>query len=258
MASLRTADSQAASVCRRSVVAPEACRPAVEAAEPATTAPPAEAPAEHRRRPLPQCPKPRPKPRRLEAAAALGEGREIPFEDGAGIGVSSPKYRAFERAIGRKPFIDDLRFVGMVHGALRFSDHPCARVLSIDGSKAGKAPGVIRIFTAKDIPGKRNVGPIVQDWPVMIKVGETTRYIGDVLAGVVAETEDQAREAAKLIHVEYEVLEPLTDMTKAETNPVKIHADGNLLFAQTIRRGEPVEKVLAGSAHPARPASQRA
>jgi aerobic-type carbon monoxide dehydrogenase small subunit (CoxS/CutS family)/Ni,Fe-hydrogenase maturation factor len=128
----------------------------------------------------------------LEAAAALREGREIPFEDGAGIGVSSPKYRAFERAIGRKPFIDDLRFDGMVHGALRFSDHPRARVLSIDVSKAGKAPGVIKVFTAEDIPGERSVGPIVQDWPVMIKVGETTRYIGDVLAGVVAETEDQA------------------------------------------------------------------
>jgi len=188
----------------------------------------------------------------LEAAAALREGREIPFEDGAGIGVSSSKYRAFERAIGRKSFIDDLRFDGMVHGALRFSDHPRARVLSIDVSKAGKAPGVIRVFTAEDIPGERSVGAVVQDWPVMIEVGESTRYIGDVLAGVVAETEDQARDAAKLIHIEYEVLEPLTDMTKAETSPVKIHADGNLLFAQTIRRGEPVEKVLAGSAHVAR------
>jgi aerobic-type carbon monoxide dehydrogenase small subunit (CoxS/CutS family) len=134
----------------------------------------------------------------LEAAAALGEGREVPFENGAGIGVSSPKYRAFDRAIGRKPFIDDLRFDGMVHGALRFSDHPRARVLSIDVSNAGKAPGVIRVFTAKDIPGERSVGAIVQDWPVMIKVGETTRYIGEVLAGVVAETEDQARNAAKL------------------------------------------------------------
>ena len=188
----------------------------------------------------------------LEAAAALGAGRDVPFEDGAGIGVSSPKYRAFERAIGRKPFIDDLRFGGMVHGALRFSDHPRARVLSIDVDEAGKAPGVIRIFTAEDIPGERNVGPIVQDWPVMVKVGETTRYIGDVLAGIVAETEDQARNAAKLIHIEYEVLEPLTDMTKAETSPVKIHADDNLLFAQTICRGEPVEKVLTGSAHVAR------
>lgn len=77
----------------------------------------------------------------LEAAAALGEGREITFEDGAGIGVSSPKYRAFERAIGRKPFIDDLRFDGMVHGALRFSDHPRARFLSMDLDEAGKAPG---------------------------------------------------------------------------------------------------------------------
>jgi len=188
----------------------------------------------------------------LEAAAALGEGREITFEDGAGIGVSSPKYRAFERALGRKPFIDDLRFDGMVHGALRFSDHPRARFLSMDLDEAGKAPGVIQIFTAEDIPGKRHLGPIVQDWPVMIKAGETTRYIGDVLAGVVAETEDQAREAAKLIHVEYDVLDPQTDMTTAETSPVKIHVGGNLLFAQTISRGKPVEKELAASAYVAR------
>ncbi len=188
----------------------------------------------------------------LESAAALREKREISFEGKAGFGVSTPKYKAFERAIGRKPFIDDLRFDGMVHGALRFSDHPRAKVLSINTGKAGKAPGVIRIFTAEDIPGERNTGAFAQDWPVMIKVGETTRYIGDVLAGVVAESEDQARAAAKLIDVEYDVLEPLTDMTKAETSSVKIHADGNLLFAQNINRGEPVGKALAESVYVAR------
>ena len=55
--------------------------------------------------------------------------------------------------------------------------------------------GVLRIFTAKDIPAERFTGLIIPDWPLMVREGETTRYLGDILAGVVAETEKQAREA---------------------------------------------------------------
>ncbi len=65
---------------------------------------------------------------------------------------------------------------------------------------------MIKVFTAKDIPGSRNTGLIIPDWPLMIDVGEETRYVGDVLAGVVAESEIIAREAVKLIKVEYEFL----------------------------------------------------
>ncbi len=185
----------------------------------------------------------------LDAAAALREARGIPLEAGAGIGAPAPKYRAFERALGRHPFVDDLRVEGMVHGALRFSDHPRARVLSIDVSGARAAPGVLRVFTADDIPGDRMTGALKKDWPMMVRAGEVTRYIGDVLAGVVAETEAQAREAVSRIEVEYEVLEPLTDMTRAEASPIRVHEDGNLLSVKTIRRGDPVDEALRRSAH---------
>ena len=57
-------------------------------------------------------------------------------------------------------------------------------------------------------PDRATQGSIKRDWPIMIAPGETTRYIGDVLAGVVAETEDIARQAAALIEIDYEVLEP--------------------------------------------------
>ncbi len=50
---------------------------------------------------------------------------------------------------------------------------------------------------------------------MMIAVGEVTNYMGDVLAGVVAESDELARMAAELIQVEYEVLEPVTDMLQA-------------------------------------------
>lgn len=188
----------------------------------------------------------------LEAAAALREGREVPFETASGIGVNSPKFGAVERALGTKPFVDDMRLDGMLHGALKFSDHPRATVRSIDVSEAEKAPGVVRVFTAKDIPGHRHVGLLVLDWPVMVSEGEETRYIGDVLAGVVADTEENARAARALIKVEYDVLEPLTDMEQAEDSPIKIHEGGNLLARTEIKRGDDISSVLKSSTYTAK------
>jgi selenium-dependent xanthine dehydrogenase len=184
----------------------------------------------------------------LEAARALREGGGVEMESRAAIGVSSPKFKAVERALGSKPFVDDLRFDGMLHGALKFSDHPRAKVLSIDVSRARQAEGVKKILLADDIPGQRNSGLIIEDWPLMIRQGEITRYIGDVLASVVAETEAQARAAVDLIEVEYEVLEPLLDMREALTSSIRVHEGGNLLGEKIIRRGD-ARTMLDNSAH---------
>lgn len=158
----------------------------------------------------------------LEAAKALKEGRSIePRATSGKIGVSQPKYQAFETAIGKRDFVDDLHFEGMLYGALKFSDHPRARVLRINVSQAEKVTGVHRIFTAGDIPGTRKVGLIFPDWPVMVDEGETTNFIGDVLAGVVADSVEIARNAIDLIEVEYEILKPLTDVFEAISgNPI--------------------------------------
>ncbi len=187
----------------------------------------------------------------LAAARALGQDHRVSLEKRAGIGVSSPKYGAYDRALGEKPFVDDLRFEGLLHGALKFSDHPRARVLSIDTSRAAAAPGVRKIFLADDIPGQRHAGLLVEDWPLMIRAGEITRYIGDVLASVVAETEAQARAAVELIEVRYEVLEPLVDMRQALTSSIKVHEGGNLLGEKIIKRGDARSR-LAASAFRAR------
>ncbi len=129
--------------------------------------------------------------------------------------MSQPKYEAYETAIGKRKFVDDLFLDNMLFAALKFSDHPKARVLSIDTSKAEQVKGVHRVVTAKDIPGHKKVGLIIRDWSVMIAEGETTHYIGDVLAGVVADSDKIAREAIKLIQVEYDVLKPATDVFEA-------------------------------------------
>ena len=183
------------------------------------------------------------------AAEHLRQDRELKLSNTGKVGASQPKYDAYNKAIGRSEFVDDILIDGMLYGALKFSDHPRAKVINIDVSAAENMEGVVRIFTAKDIPGERTIGVIHQDWPVMIDVGETTRYIGDVLAGVVAHDQEIARQAAAAISVEYEVQEPLTDPNIAEQSPIKVHEAGNLLSVSHIQRGEDIGSVLKSSAH---------
>ncbi len=183
------------------------------------------------------------------AAEHLRNNQEIQLTASGKVGTSQPKYDAYDKAVGRSAFIDDLRIDGMLHGALKFSDHPRTQVRRIDVAAAENIQGVVRVFTANDIPGERTIGVIHQDWPVMIAAGESTRYIGDVLAGVVAQDEDTARRAAAAIDVEYDVQEPLTDVHRAENSPVNVHESGNLLSVSHIQRGDDIDSVFKASAH---------
>ncbi len=186
----------------------------------------------------------------IEAAFLELKGQnEIKKKQSALIGERYPKYQSVETALGLRDFVDDMRFDGMVHGALKFSDHPKAVVREIDICEALKINGVIRIFTAKDIPGSHYTGLVCSDWPLMIDIGETTRYIGDVIAGVVAETEAIARKAASLINIRYEVLEPVTDMHQA-TRPDSacVHPGrANVIETSGIRFGD-VDKAFSEAA----------
>jgi selenium-dependent xanthine dehydrogenase len=185
----------------------------------------------------------------LLAAGALRENREIDWEENTGIGHSFPKVDGYAKALGTSPFVNDMKVEDMLYGALKFSDHPRAKVFSIDVTEAEKLPGVIRVFTYKDIPGERYQGILVKDWPMMVAEGEETRCIGDVLAGVVAETEKIARKGIDRVRVNYEELDPLTEMTEAANSPVKIHETGNLLKETVISRGQSVDRAFADSAH---------
>ena len=179
-------------------------------------------------------------------AARVLRGEEIlPEKKISGrVGSRLAKHQAYQTVLGRIPFVSDLEEDGMLHGALKFSDHPRARILAIDTVEAENTPGVIRIFSAADIPGRRFAGLILEDWPVMVAIGEETRYVGDILAGVVAETEAIAREAAGRIRAHYEVLPPVTTMDEAlgEDAP-KIHPDGNILSVTELKRGQPLAAI---------------
>jgi xanthine dehydrogenase molybdenum-binding subunit len=186
----------------------------------------------------------------IEAAFAELNGIATPAKKASAmIGDRYPKYQAAETALGVREFVDDIHLEGMVHGALRFSDHPRARVKRIDLSEARQAPGVIRIFTAGDIPGAQKTGLIFNDWPLMIGAGGTTHCLGDVLAGVVAETEAEARAAAQLIRVDYEILEAVTDMHKAALpGSIEVHEGrSNVLETCSIRSGDADRELAAAT-----------
>lgn len=152
----------------------------------------------------------------LSAASALRAKKVVEIRQTNGkVGVSHPKFGAYETAIGTRKFTEDIYLDGMLFGALKFSDHPKAIVKKVDKSKAEKLEGVHKVFTAADIPGKEMIGLIYKDQSVMIGEGKTTTYIGDIIAGVVADTEAIARKAVELIEVEYEVLKPVTDVFEA-------------------------------------------
>ncbi len=182
------------------------------------------------------------------AAAHRGVPPPVPERSGR-VGARSARYDGDELALGDKPFVGDLTAPGMLHAALRFSDHPRARVVRIDTSKAAAFPGVVSVLTAADVRGERQQGSLTRDWRQLVAVGETTSYVGDVLALVAAESRHAAREAAALVEIEYEVLEPVTSPFEAlaEDAPL-LHESGNVLSVSRVARGD-VDAALAASAH---------
>ncbi len=175
------------------------------------------------------------------AAEAIREEKEIPTPTSEGkLGSRHPKYEAQKLVLGDHDYTDDIRIEGMVHGALKFSDYPRAKVLGIDTREAESVEGVLRILTADDVPGDRMIGLISQDWPLMIATGEITRYLGDVLACVVAETEAIARDAMSKLKVEYEPLEVVSDMHEAmKPESPQVHPNtSNILANPVFVRGD--------------------
>jgi xanthine dehydrogenase molybdenum-binding subunit len=186
----------------------------------------------------------------LDAVERLAKGEECRPEPLGGIGSRGTRYQGVALALGDKPYIDDLTVPGMLHAAVRLADHARADVLRIDTAAATAQPGVARVFTAADVPGRLRVGIIHTDWPVFIPEGGRTSYLGDVLALVVAEDRATARRAALLVDVEYRPLPPITDAVAAVDDPDDAvwELDGNVLSRSVYRRGD-TDAALAASAH---------
>lgn len=186
----------------------------------------------------------------FHVAARLRRGEALPPVDTSGrVGTSLERYQARELVLGERPFVADLSAPGMLHGALVLSPHARARVVRIDTTRAAGHPGVLAVVTARDVPGKRRYGMIVEDWPGFVAEGEETRYVGDVVAAIAAVDVPTARAAAAQVEVTYEVLPALTDPEHAlDWDAPTVGPSGNELSRTVIRRGD-AAAALAASAH---------
>src|SRR6185295_10225264 len=90
----------------------------------------------------------------LDAIDAVATGKRVAVTAPGGVGSRGIKYEAVELALGDRGYVDDLRLPGLLHAALRLTDHARATVRRIDVDAARQAPGVVAVFTAADVPGE--------------------------------------------------------------------------------------------------------
>jgi len=159
------------------------------------------------------------------------------------VGKSVERRGAREAVTGKTLYSDDIKMENVAHLKVVRSTRPHALIKKIDTSIAEHIPGVIRIFTSKDIKGANRYGIITKDQEILVE--RKVRYVGDPIALVAAETESIAVEAASTVKVEYGDLPSFLTIEEAKrcaTEP--IHEGGNLLFSRDIIKGD-VEKGFA-------------
>ena len=131
-----------------------------------------------------------------------------------GIGQSVARPDGIPKVQGDFAYASDLQDGAMLWGATRRSPHSHARITRIDVAPALAIPGVFAVLTHEDVPGRPTVGQINPDRPVL--AGVEVRYWGQPIAVTAAEDIETARRAAAAIIVEYELLDPLTDLVDAQ------------------------------------------
>jgi xanthine dehydrogenase large subunit len=163
----------------------------------------------------------------------------------AAIGVGLPHESATLHVSGEATYVDDIgELRGTLHAALGLSRHAHARIVSINLDLVLAAPGVIAVFTADDIPGENNCGPVLHDDPILAK--DEVLYLGQPVFVVIAETHDLARRAAALAKSEevirYEPREAILTPRDAKAKQQFV------LPPLHLKRGDPDVKI-ASAAH---------
>jgi len=177
------------------------------------------------------------------------------------VGASEKKVDALRLAKGRPSFTDDFTLPGMLYAAMLTSPHPHARIRNIDATKARALPGVRTVLTYKDIP-RVIFAPGCQSYPNpkpydQVSLDNKVRHIGDKVAVVAADTLEIAREAIKLIEVDYELLPAVFDAEEAlkegapvihdETDAIGIKDAGHNLVTTIQANVGDVDKALKES-----------
>jgi len=127
------------------------------------------------------------------------------------------EYMTIEKLTGQKIYTDDLRFEGMLVAKAVRANIPHGKVKKIDISEAEKMPGIVKVLTSKDIPGENIYGLVLLDQQVFCD--NVVRYVGDTLALVIGESEEQVKAAVAAVKVEIEplpVVATIEDALKAD------------------------------------------
>src|SRR4030088_2562847 len=182
--------------------------------------------------------------------------------EGIGASVLRKEDRRFITGKGR--YVDDIKLQGMTYAHFVRSPHAHAKVKSIDSSAAMKMPGVVSVLTGRQIVDDK-VGNLICGWAITSKDGspmkmgawpamapDTVRFVGQAVAVVIAETRNQARDAAEAVVVDYEELSVAADI-KAAIAPgaPQLHpeAPGNVIYDWTIGDEAATDAAFKAAAH---------
>ena len=178
------------------------------------------------------------------------------------IGESLRRKEDYRFLTGAGQYTDDVQMANMTHAYFVRSPHAHAHIKSIDIKAALAAPGVIGIFDGKDVAGD-SINGLPCGWLITDTSGQPmkepahpilaqgkVRYVGDHVAMVVAETLEQARNAAELVHVNYDVLPAVVDVRDA-AKATALHevAPDNHCYKWAIGDKTQVDAAFAKAAH---------
>lgn len=125
------------------------------------------------------------------------------------------EYMMLEKITGRLVFTDDMKLPDMLYASAYRANVPHARVISIDTRAAEAMPGIVKVLTSKDVPGTNIFGAILMDQPIFCDEDNDVRYVGDTLALVVGETQEQVQAALSQIKIELEALPVISTIEEA-------------------------------------------
>jgi len=152
------------------------------------------------------------------------------------IGSSARRVGGIERVTGAQQYVADLRLDDVLHVTLVHLNSARARIGEIDAAEASRVPGVLAIVTADDLPQPvARFGPGYRDRPLLATA--ETKYHGEPVAAVLAETLDAAREAARLVSVAHEELPAVLSIAAARDERSPLVRDPELRGADDPFRG---------------------
>lgn len=147
------------------------------------------------------------------------------------VGKPVRKKDAMQLLLGKPVYVDDVTPSDALVVKVLRSPHAHALIEAIKIDTALKVPGIVGIYTYKDVPQKRFT-MAGQTYPEpspydRLLLDRRVRFVGDAVAIVAGETEKAVKKALKMIKVTYQVLEPLLDFRKAKDNEILVHPEDN-------------------------------